>query len=302
MTTPKPKSRIFRRSNLAANIILIVAGLTLTFAVSWRVIRDRTFSAASTSADGKIISISGVNFALHSKTILLALDKDCRFCTQEMPFYHRLVEAARAQDVQLVVVVEHQVEDGKRYLAGERLDVPAIVRIRFKDLGLTGTPTMFLLDDHGQTIGKWFGTLPSQVQEYIIRIMGSSVDTIRSESSPYLVWAKPTPPSIIAIEDFKKMPSSLTTIVDVDDRKSFAKEHLSGAENLPVDEIYARAQNELRMSNTVVLFSRDTDSFRVGNAKVSLERAGFTQVSWLKSSLEECKNTGLQTLSDDSRR
>jgi rhodanese-related sulfurtransferase/thioredoxin-related protein len=282
-----------RRVNLIVNGFLVVAVLAFLSTVGWRLIFDARFTSASLSPDGKTLMIEGVDFSKFNQTLLLALDKDCRFCAQEAPFYRQIANSARAKGVRVVVAFQHDPQEGRKYLSDHQIDLSETVRLRFKNLKLTGTPTLLLLDSRGSQIGKWEGDLPEPVHEYILGILGRGADIIRRERSPFLNWGNLSLPPTIEIEALKSgLKTGEAILLDVDDRNVFARNHLKDATNVPADEVYARSMNELPSAKTIVLFARGVDTLKINNARVSLERAGFGSVKWLNLSLEKCREAG----------
>jgi rhodanese-related sulfurtransferase/thioredoxin-related protein len=281
----------FRSSHIIVNVLLTVSVVSFLASVGWRFWRDRSFAVAAVSADGKTISIAGLDFSASKQTLLLALDKNCRFCAEESPFYQEVIEAARAKGVRVVIAFPHSIEDGKQYLAEHHIAASDVVKVRFKSLGVAGTPTLFLLDSAGTIIGKWFGTLPEPVHNYVIRILGSNADDIRKDSSPFLTWGSASLPPGVKL-DTVNLQSVI--ILDIADRKEFAREHIVGSVNLPVDEVYARALNEVPGANMIVIFSRHPDPIQINNAMVSLRRAGFSNITWLDANLEQCQAAGVE--------
>jgi len=77
------------------------------------------------------------------------------------------------------------------------------------------------------------------------------------------------------------MLSNTVTLVDVDSREEFGSWHIVGAVNIPDDELYSRALNELMVSQRIVLFTRDADLRKVINANVVLRSIGFTTIESL---------------------
>jgi rhodanese-related sulfurtransferase/thioredoxin-related protein len=282
-----------RRVNLVVNGFLVVAAMAFLLTVGWRFMFAARFTSASLSSDGKAFTIEGVDFSVSNQTLLLALDKDCRFCAQEVPFYQQIANSARAKGVKVIVAFQHDPQEGRKYLSDHQIDLSETMRLRFQNLKLAGTPTLVLLNSHGSQIGKWEGELPEPVHEYILGILGVDEAIIRRDRSPFLNWGGLSLPPTIEAEAMKiSLNRGEAILLDVDDRSVFAHEHLKDATNVPADEVFARAMNELPAAKTIVLFARSMDTLKINNARVSLERAGFGSIKWLNLSLEKCKQAG----------
>src|SRR5215831_616561 len=68
-------------------------------------------------SSGMKISIPGVDWAANSKSLVLALQKDCKFCSASAPFYRRLIHDAQEHGgVHLLAVLPNNALDSRDYL------------------------------------------------------------------------------------------------------------------------------------------------------------------------------------------
>jgi rhodanese-related sulfurtransferase/thioredoxin-related protein len=292
MNWPKNPKRIV---NGLVNAILIIAIATFVFTFGRRYVAEHAFSNASISPDGQTFAIEGIDFSKSDQTLLLVLDRNCGFCKQETPFYRKLVEKSQATGVRVIGVFQHDLKDAKQYLSDEGINVTETTRIRFPSFQIDATPTVILLNRNGNLIGRWIGSLSDPIRDYVVSIMGVNETLIRLANSPYLRLGNRMPPPLITAADLRtKLKSeNTTTILDIDDRVLFGQRHLSGAVNIPADEVYARAQNELSPSRLIVLYSRGSDPRRVSNSQFVLQEQGFENIAWLKLTLEESRSSGI---------
>lgn len=284
------------KSNVAVNIFLGIAVATfLACAVHYMVTNSR-FANASITPDGNV-SIAGIDFSSSEQTVLVVLDKDCQFCRQDVPFYRRLAEAAKTRNSRLIVAFPHNLADGTDYLRNENIAASEVVQIRLKSLQLQGTPTLLLLNRHGRIIAKWAGELSAPVEDYIISVIGRDESAILAEASPFLnLGNQKDPPLSDPAKLRKELLSNSVTLIDIDDRKEFASGHITGAINIPEDELYTRALNELT-GKPVVLFSRSLEAHKIRNAETALRSTGFNKSEWLKLTLEAAQSAGFATSS-----
>jgi hypothetical protein len=75
---------------------------------------------------------------------------------------------------------------------------------------------------------------------------------------------------------------------------AFGAQHFVGAVNIPDDELYSQALNELVVSKGVVLFSRDADVQKFRNANAVLRSIGFTTIESLNLTLNGAVAAGLE--------
>ncbi|HEX8137537.1 MAG TPA: rhodanese-like domain-containing protein [Pyrinomonadaceae bacterium] len=74
-------------------------------------------------------------------------------------------------------------------------------------------------------------------------------------------------------------------IVDVEDRDFYRWRHISGAVNIPVDELEARAGDELSATGSIVVYCRE-EGLSARAVDILMEN-GFQRVSILKGGLAE---------------
>jgi thioredoxin-related protein len=121
---------------------------------------------------GQKVALEGVNWSRNGKTLLLVLQKGCRFCTDSAPFYKKLVDTvAKRPDTHLIAVFPQTTDEGKDYL--DELGVP-ISDIRQQPLTIfpiQGTPTLILVDNAGLASEVWIGKLkPEKEAEVLSRL------------------------------------------------------------------------------------------------------------------------------------
>ena len=281
------------KANLAANIILFAAVATFTVLLVRHLISNREYTETSLSSDGQRVSIAGVDLSPFPQTLIVVLDKNCRFCKQQIPFYRRLAESSRAQNMKLIFAFPHNLNDGINYLQAQQIAATEVIRIRLKSLDIRGTPTVFLLNHEGKILAKWVGELSRPVEDYIISILGMSEQAIITGDSPFLRLGNQRETPVIQPADLlKRLAAKTVTVIDIDDRKDFAQKHIGASVNIPEDELYSRALNELSESASLVLFSRGLDAHKIRNAELVLRSLGFKEVEWLKVTMDETQEAG----------
>lgn len=68
-----------------------------------------------------------------------------------------------------------------------------------------------------------------------------------------------------------------TIVLDLRERIAYKSERLDGAKNIPWDEVYTRAKNELPQNQNIILYSND--EIQADVAYSDLFRLGYTNVS-----------------------
>lgn len=100
------------------------------------------------------------------KTLVYFLSLRCRFCSESMPFYKRIHETnAKNARVRTVAVLPESVEDAETYFSSNGIVFDEILTKRPSDLGISGTPTLVLLDADQYVMAIWSGKLPPEAEE-----------------------------------------------------------------------------------------------------------------------------------------
>jgi hypothetical protein len=114
--------------------------------------------------------IPGISYGKAPRTLLIALNTNCGFCTESVPFYNRLAEAQRVGNslIRIVAVFPNSEKEVQQYphLHGLALSSKAAVDLR--SLNVVGTPTMLLLDQNGNIVDFWLGKPTEAVQNQIM--------------------------------------------------------------------------------------------------------------------------------------
>ncbi|HXG91282.1 MAG TPA: hypothetical protein VNN73_02795 [Blastocatellia bacterium] len=118
---------------------------------------------------GDKISLNDIDFAKAEQTLLIALSKSCRFCSESGPFYQRLIgEIAQQQNIRCFFLFPHSVDEGKKYLDDLSIVADQVKQVDFESLQVTGTPTLILLDKNGVVTNVWVGKLEANQEEEVL--------------------------------------------------------------------------------------------------------------------------------------
>jgi thioredoxin-related protein len=71
-------------------------------------------------------------------------------------------------DTRLVALFPQGDGEGERYLSNLGIKVDEVEQASFVDLGISGTPTLILVDTGGKVIRKWEGALPPTTESEVI--------------------------------------------------------------------------------------------------------------------------------------
>ena len=111
-------------------------------------------------ATSKQITLPGMDWSKQSKTLILALQSSCHFCTESAPFYKRLIEHLKGKNIKLIAVFPTDIEKSKAYLDKLGLTAIEVKQASLDSIQVNGTPTLLFIDEKGEIIDSWVGKLP----------------------------------------------------------------------------------------------------------------------------------------------
>ena len=219
--------------------ILNTSILLVAIALSALLVKKFFFQPAQNSEyriapDARLI-INGVNWADSDRTVLVALAKECKYCSESAEFYRRLAAGITSQtNTRLIAVFSEKESEAEAYL--KQLEVP-IRELRYaslSSLGIKSVPTLAILDRNGVVTDMWVGKL-SPLKESALMSKLKLKDT-RSPGE----W------SINEAELERKVANKeLLVLLDIRDRATYATRHRDGARNIPLDELPVRVAKRI---------------------------------------------------------
>jgi rhodanese-related sulfurtransferase len=256
--------------------ILNIAILLVAVILSAVLVKKLLFRSAHTDdyriAANATLIMEGVNWADSERTVLLALQKECKYCSESAEFYRRLAAAIASQNkTRLIAVFSEKEFQAEAYLNQLGLQIRDPRFASLSSLGIRSVPTLAILDRNGVVTDMWVGKL-SPLEEKALMSKLQLEDT----RSPH-EW------SIDEAElDRKVANEEQLVVLDVRERAAYAINHRDGARNIPLDELTVRAQNELPPDQTIVITSNDLSSADL--AYSILDTQGFAHVFILLAS------------------
>jgi rhodanese-related sulfurtransferase len=98
------------------------------------------------------------------------------------------------------------------------------------------------------------------------------------------------------LNDILKRRQQNVTILDIQEREKFRKEHIPGAINIPADELDARAEDELSKSDLIVIVDCACDGTNTASLvkHSTLVTLGFPNVAVLDEGLKAWKRSSFE--------
>lgn len=157
-----------KRLDLIANIAVIVTSVALLGFLGnwWWMSHHASAGPQARALVGSSIKLTGVDFSQKEKTLLMAISSNCHFCRDSEPFYRQLAEMTNTK-TQLVAVVPEPQPDAERYVHSSIAPSVQVISGSLESVGVTGTPTLLLVDGHGKVEKAWVGKLDGADQKQV---------------------------------------------------------------------------------------------------------------------------------------
>ena len=249
------------------NIAIVVVALVLSVVL----VRKFVFQPAQQNPNYRLtanaaLRINGINWADSDRTVLLALSKECKYCSGSAEFYRRLAAGIASQtNTRLLAVFPEKESEADAYL--KQLDVP-IREVRYASLsalGITNVPTLAILDRNGVVTDMWIGKFsPLEEKDLMSKLR---LENTRSPEE----WSITEANLERKVADKERL-----VLLDIRERAAYSIKHKDGARNIPLDELPVRAQDELPTDLTIVIYGDDPSEADL--AYSILDGQGFDRV------------------------
>lgn len=129
---------------------------------------------------GSKVSLPGVKWD-YGTTLVLALQKGCRYCEESSAFYRRLRKQRSGAQPRMLAVVPGDKTEVARYLSAQGVAVDDIINIALSDIKVSVTPTLFLVDQSGSVRDVWVGKLDEGKEAEVAQRMLVGINNRRDQ-------------------------------------------------------------------------------------------------------------------------
>jgi hypothetical protein len=160
-----------RKIEVLSQVALLVASLLWigrSFGIWPR--DNRVSTGEQTYSRGTVISDTpDLRLGNSSKTVILATDSACRWCTESMGFFRRLVEVAQLAGAQVIGVTNEDTSLNSSYLHQHGVLPERVVSAPANGLRIVATPSIVLVGQAGVVIEAWTGRLDREGEARVFR-------------------------------------------------------------------------------------------------------------------------------------
>lgn len=167
--------RLTRLARTAVYFVFAVTAIASGIWISEQYVVRRKVWVIETAA-GTVFP-KDLNWQKGKNTLVLAVQQDCRFCSESLKFYQRLVSSAAEAQVRVVVLMPDRPEAARRYISEAGLDVPEVIQVELHSLGIRGTPTIYVVDGSGIIQQEWRGKLTRVREQEVLDLMSNNSRT-----------------------------------------------------------------------------------------------------------------------------
>jgi peroxiredoxin len=154
-------------ANIAIIVVAVLVGVVLV--KNYLLSNGAESNPPARIKAGDKISLQDVDWAKAEQTVLLALSKDCHFCTESAGFYRQLIQESNQNTAFRIIAISAQEPDEvKGYLNQLGLSINEVRQASLPTLNIMATPTIVLMDNKGAVKRAWFGKLPADKETEVL--------------------------------------------------------------------------------------------------------------------------------------
>lgn len=161
-----------RKLETATNLAVLVAALLVAaYFVGLFIARAKRPEPTPEAGPGIRLALpEAFDFAAHDRTLILAIQEDCSYCEASIPFYVEITDrlGGGCSELGVVAALPNPPASADAFLDKAGLQIPRLANTSLASLGITGTPTVLLVDREGTVLDVWVGELSEDGQEDIL--------------------------------------------------------------------------------------------------------------------------------------
>lgn len=163
---PKTLEKITNIAVIVAFVLFLGGFLLRTY---------KNYQSQGPRAGETLPELTGYDWKSRPQSLILVLQKQCRFCEESMPFYRTLYSLQKDARLSatMVAVFPDNASEVNELLTKESLPIPAIPGISAASLKASGTPTLILVDRNRRVIRTWVGELDSAGRNSVLETLST---------------------------------------------------------------------------------------------------------------------------------
>ncbi len=167
------ESKIKTHLEVITNVAVLLTAMAVLSALSWGYFsQKRQPSLKNGLQKGDVLTkIASLDYRNSSQTLLIAMNTECHFCTESVPFYNHLVKSRQGQDetARIIAIFPNKENEVNQYVQQHRLQTETIAAVNLSALNMVNTPTVILVDSGGKILDFWVGKLQENMERQVIK-------------------------------------------------------------------------------------------------------------------------------------
>jgi hypothetical protein len=166
------RSKIGVFADIAIIVVAMIGGAALIKQHWWDASQRQKppTQASEYPAAGSKITLPGVDWSLSKHNLLIALSTNCHFCSESAPFYQRIIgEAGMRNGFSSIAAFPQDAKQSADFLDKYGIRVNRVVQCSPESIGIRGTPTLVIVDNHGIVKKAWIGRLSVQQEADVMK-------------------------------------------------------------------------------------------------------------------------------------
>jgi hypothetical protein len=159
------------RLDIAVNVAILCVCVLIAVIGVKKFLLNSAPPAASMPKTGTHLRLAGVDWSRADRTLVMALNTHCHFCSESAGFYQRLLRAASVSKVPVVAVFPQPTAEAREYWASLDLALSGVdlQQAPLGGINVSATPTLIVVDRKGLIAGAWVGKLAARGEAEVIK-------------------------------------------------------------------------------------------------------------------------------------
>jgi hypothetical protein len=161
--------------DVTTNVVVVIFAVVAVGVLVKNYLAPQSGKTSAFAKGSAFPEIAGVDFKQAPRTLILALNVDCRYCTRSVPFYNSLAQARQENKGKFNIVsafINNDAELVNSYAEDKHLSVQTIAGVELEKFGIHMTPTIILVDSAGKVLDSWRGALQQDGEREVFAALG----------------------------------------------------------------------------------------------------------------------------------
>jgi hypothetical protein len=152
---------------MIANILVVIVGISLIGFFAYKYYpKGKTYEAEFLTKGKEFSRLEEIDFKSNPRTLILGISTKCPYCTQNIPFYKKLIETVKyTNDVKIVATFPQKQDEIDRYLTEHTFAIKTVPDVVLIESGIEVTPTIVWVDSDKRIVKSWQGYLDQEGQD-----------------------------------------------------------------------------------------------------------------------------------------